>query len=246
MKVTVFTAGRTGSQFLYELIKANFDNTELFEWFSPSFVRASEEINDEEFLTYISKQMKTTNLPFASKVTPHIFDARWKDSKKNIEAVLEATKCTKQIYMCRMDFFGLCVSDWIANLTGRWHSNRPVTETRYLPFKRVVADMYQAESAMLETFKSYAGEHAAVTFYECLNASPLTFTMSTMRYITGRAVCINEIVSDMPTKRVLNSDSSEYKSIISTLSSEDLDFFYETKNCRDKKVKEILYQFEVI
>ena len=245
-KISLYTSGRTGSQFVYELLKANLNGLELVEWLSPSFKRTDDSITNKKFLAYLCDRMLRNPDDFAIKITPHMFQDFWDDARDQIEEVLCATKATKQILMYRDDFWGLCVSDWIANKTGKWHSNQAPQEGRDVSFEKVARSMFRSESLIFDCFLDHASTNAMIISYESLLSSPVTFSHSLLRKITSTNPSFSSFRAKSLTKRVLQPETEGYLDLIQSIPEAELDLFYDLKDARDKALVSRLSKFYAI
>jgi hypothetical protein len=239
-KVSLFTAGRTGSQFVFDLVKHYCNGLEMYEWLSPAFTRENSNITDQDFLKYIISQINNPSIDFAIKITPHAFGDRWKESSSEIEAIISATSNTKQVLMYREDFWSVCLSDWIANTTGLWHSNQPRQAPINISFAEVVHNMANAERLVFKAFVDCASPGACALGYESILSSPLTFAHTFIKLVLNRRVSFSSINIENYTKKVVSPDSEFYQSKLLSLSIDDLDVFYEVRASRQKFMREVL------
>lgn len=244
VKLSLFTSGRTGSQFVYDLFRYNFNGLELHEWLSPSFQREREDIDNIEFVTYLTNRILGDESDFAIKITPHIFYDFWGDAQEQLEQMLCATRATQQIMMYRVDFWSLCVSHWIGNKTGRWHSNQAQQGIREISFQQITSETYEAESRMFDLFLKHSSPNAILITYESLLSSPLTFSHNLLKQITSVNPNFASLLPSQPTKRVIEPNSDEYISLLQSIPVKELDSFYETKLVRDQSLLSKLSEYQ--
>jgi LPS sulfotransferase NodH len=239
-KITVFTPGRTGSQFVYELLKAHLNGAELLEWFSDSFVREREDIPDQEFLSYIHDCIVSPTKPFAIKITPAAFGERWEGNREMIENILSATANTHQILLYRQDFWGACISNWMANRTGVWHSNQQKQETLEVEFADTIDYIKNTEKRLFEAFAKYSTSEHLVIAYESLLTSPITFAHQILRKVAPSQFDFASINLRSTPKKVLDSAQPVYVGQLCELSNDTISYFYREKADRDRYLHKML------
>lgn len=239
-KVSVYTPGRAGSQFVYELLKAHLNGVELLEWFSDSFIRAREDIADQEFLSYIHDCIVSPAKPFAIKITPAAFGKRWNNNREMIDNILRATANTYQILLYRQDFWGACISNWMANRTGVWHSNQQKQEALDVEFIDTVDYVKNTEKALFEAFVEYSTREHLVIAYESLLTSPFTFAHQILREVAPSHFDFASINLSSATKKVLDATQPEYVRQLCELTDDAISYFYREKTVRDRYLHQML------
>lgn len=210
------------------------------EWFSPSFVREREDITDREFLSYIHNCITSPTKPFAMKVTPEAFSTRWKDNKEMIHNILHATAGTHQILLYRQDFWGACISNWIANRTGIWHSNQQRQEILDVNFIDVIDYVEDTEKQLLEAFSKYSNNEYLLVAYESLLASPFTFAHQILREVAPAHFGFASLDLRSTTQKVIDASQPEYVNQLCELTDDTIDYFYQKKADRDRYLHSML------
>lgn len=239
-KISLFTPGRTGSQFVYELLRANLGGIELLEWLSESFTRSSADITDDEFLHYVRNCLASSSSPFAIKITPAAFSVRWDKNRQVIDDILEASGSTNQILLYRQDFWGACISNWMANRTGIWHSNQPIQSATDVDFKHIVDYVIASEKQIFEAFAKYSTGNPLAIAYESLVASPITFAHEILRKVAPYAVGFASINLSSATQRVLDPMDQNLIKNLCEISDESIAYLYEQKSKRDHYLHGVL------
>ena len=245
-KIAVFTPGRTGSQFVYELLKAHLNGAELLECFSDSFVSEREDIPDQEFLSYIHDCIASSTMSFAIKITPEAFSERWDGNREMIGNILSATANTHQILLYRQDFWGACISNWMANRTGVWHSNQQKQEAVEVEFTDTIDYVRNTERQLFDAFAEYSTSERLVIAYESLLASPITFAHQILRKVAPSHLNFASINLSSTTKKVLDAARPDYISQLCELSDDAISYFYHEKADRDRFLHKMLSELSQV
>lgn len=238
-KIALFSPGRTGSQFVCGLIKEHF-NLEVLEWFSSAFIREKPGTSDKEFLNYVLQCLISKDKPFGIKVTPAAFDDRWKSERELTEAILKATGNAHQILLYRHDFWGACISDWMAHRTGVWHSNAKPNPRLDVPFKSVVDHVRRSEIGIFAAYAEHSKDRCHIISYESLLNSPLAFSHDILRFMSPSNTAFSSINLVNSTKKITAPDSPRYLELLDQLPTGDIDYFYDQKQGRDRFICSML------
>ena len=243
----VFTVGRSGSTYLRHLL-LNHAGVNLGECFSRDFHGLGDETTIEtkkHYLLSLSNALGQQGKRVAYKITPHVWNSFWNECTKEIECVLDKSADCNSVLLYRHDFWGLCLSFWLANKTGVWHSTQsPSGSIKDVDFVDVAKGVRVRERRIFELYDKFREPRKSFSFaYESLQASPLCFSLDFLNMSCDYEYQLSDVMLDGTPQKLANHTDPKTRELISQISGAQLKEFTAIRSDRDAWLKEVYSRF---
>lgn len=210
----------------------------LTEWFSPAILK-SKEYSHEAISEQIKQRIEDKAHHFAISITPQAFLRPWSQHEVLVDKIawsLHDAGAT-HILLYREDFWGSCMSLYMALLTGKWHNSQTEKEDRQVRFLDVAQKRLNQETLVIDAFKRYAPDENSFLFsYEMLAASPMTFAFDLLRAVDPALSSFSMIKHELLERRVRDPLAFESIEPLLGLGDSEIELIYQLKKQRDLNV----------